>query len=53
MSDEEHVEVSVEEAVQMEIIVNQALTDLLVEKGIITEEELLEKIEAVKRKVDT
>ena len=51
MSDKENVEVSVEEALRMEIILNQALTDLLVEKGIITEEELLEKVEVLKREM--
>ena len=51
MSDKEPVEVTVEEALRMEIILNQALTDLLVEKCIITEDELLEKVEDVKREM--
>ncbi len=51
MDDKEMTEVTVEEALQMEIIVNQALTDILIEKGIITEEELLEKIEALKEQL--
>ena len=48
MSDKELVEVTVEEALRMEIIINQALTDILVEKGIITEEELLKRIAVLK-----
>ena len=49
MDDKEPMEVTVEEALEMEIIFNQALTDLLIEKGIITEDELLEKIEIIKQ----
>ena len=41
--------VSVEDALQMEIIVNQALIDILVEKGIFTEQELMNKIEVLKK----
>jgi hypothetical protein len=33
--------VSIPEALQMEMFINQALIDLLMEKGIITEEKLL------------
>ena len=40
--------VTVEDALQMEIIVNQALIDILVEKGIFTEQELMEKIAVLK-----
>ena len=40
--------VTVEEALQMEIIVNQALIDILVEKGIFTEQELMERIQILK-----
>lgn len=40
--------VTVEDALQMEIIVNQALIDILVEKGIFTEQELMDKIEVLK-----
>ena len=40
--------VTVEEALNMEIIVNQALIDILVEKGIFTEQELMDKIEILK-----
>jgi len=42
-------EVPVEEALRMEVVTNQALIDLLVEKGIITEEELLEKVMVLKK----
>jgi len=45
-------EVTVEEALKMEIILNQALTDILIEKGLITEEELLEKIDIVKQEME-
>ena len=44
-------EVSLAEALQMEILVNQALIDLLVEKGIISQDELLEKIEELKKEL--
>jgi hypothetical protein len=40
--------VSLREALNMEIIVNQALIDLLVAKGIITQEELLAKIDKLR-----
>ncbi len=36
------------EAMKMEMIINQALMDLLIEKGIITEEEMMAKIKAIK-----
>ncbi len=36
------------EALKMEMIINQALMDLLIEKGIITEEEMMAKIKAIK-----
>ena len=41
--------VSVEEALQMEMIINQALIDLLFEKGIMTRQELMDKIEEIKK----
>lgn len=37
--------VPIEEALQMEMLINQALIDLLVTKGIITTEELLARIQ--------
>lgn len=52
MDDKEPMEVTVEEALEMEIILNQALTDLLIEKGIITEEELVEKIDIIKQEME-
>ena len=42
-------EVSVEEALHMEIIFNQALMDVLVSKGVITEQEVLDRVEEVRR----
>ena len=41
--------VSLREALDMEIIINQALIDLLVTKGIITQEELMDKIEEIRK----
>jgi hypothetical protein len=43
-------EVSVEEALQMEIIFGQALMDVLVTKGLISEEEVLDRVEEIRRK---
>ncbi len=40
--------VNLVEALKMEMIINQALMDLLISKGIITEEEMMAKIKAVK-----
>ena len=40
--------ISLREALNMEIMINQALIDLLVAKGVITQEELLEKIEEIR-----
>ncbi len=40
--------VHLDEALKMEMIINQALMDLLIEKGIIAEEEMMAKIKAVK-----
>lgn len=51
MNEKEDVEVSIEEALKMEIIINQALTDLLIEKGIITEVELLERVKVLKKEM--
>ena len=41
------------EALSMEIMINQALIDLLVVKGIITQEELMAKIEQIRREIPT
>ncbi|MFC1832770.1 hypothetical protein ACFL0S_12240 [Thermodesulfobacteriota bacterium] len=43
--------VSLSEALNMEVIINQALIDLLVCKGIISQEELMEKIEKVRKEL--
>ena len=51
MDDKEPMEVTVEEALEMEIILNQALTDILIAQGVITEEELLNKIESIKQEM--
>jgi hypothetical protein len=40
--------VSLREALNMEIIVNQALIDVLVAKGLITKKELLAKIDEIR-----
>ena len=40
--------VNLDVALKMEMIINQALMDLLIEKGIITEDEMMEKIKAIK-----
>ena len=42
---------SLREALHMEIIVNQALIDILVAKGILTQEELLAKIEEIRKEM--
>ena len=43
--------VSLREALNMEIMINQALIDLLVAKGIISQEELMAKIEEIRREL--
>lgn len=48
MEDKDIEEVGLAEALQMEIVVSQAVIDLLIEKGIISQDELLEKIEQLK-----
>ena len=40
--------ISLEEALHTEILINQALIDLLVSKGIITQEELMERIQVIR-----
>ena len=39
------------EALHMEIMINQTLIDLLVAKGIITQEELMAKIKQIRREL--
>lgn len=43
--------VPLREALNMEIIINQALIDILVDKGIITQEELMAKIEEIRKEL--
>ncbi len=45
--------VSLVEALQMEILVSQAVIDLLIEKGIINQQELLDKVEELKQEMPT
>lgn len=48
---EDTCEVTVEEALQMESIFSQALMDVMVAKGLITEQEVLDRIEEIKKEV--
>jgi hypothetical protein len=41
-------EVTVEEALEMEAIFSQALMDVMVTKGLITEQEVLDRVEEIK-----
>lgn len=41
--------VPLEEALRVEMLINQALIDLLVSKGIITSEELLARIQEIRK----
>ena len=43
--------ISLREALNMEIMINQALIDIFVAKGIITQAELMAKIEEIRREV--
>ncbi len=45
--------VSLREALNMEIIVNQALIDILVAKGILTQEESMQRIEQIKAELSS
>jgi hypothetical protein len=45
--------VSVEDALQMEILVNQALIDVLIDKGILTYDEILKRVEKLKQETGT
>ena len=49
---EDTCEVTVEEALQMESIFSQALMDVMVAKGLITEQEVLDRIEEIKKEMD-
>lgn len=44
-------EVSLKEALHMEVLINQALIDLLVAKGVITQEELMERIQVIREEL--
>lgn len=44
-----HNVITAEEALQTEIILNQALIDILIAKGFITEDELINSIRKIKR----
>jgi hypothetical protein len=48
---EDTCEVTVEEALQMESIFSQALMDVMVAKGLITEQEVLDRIEEIKKEI--
>jgi hypothetical protein len=41
-------EISVEEALEMEAIFSQALMDVMVAKGLITEQEVIDRVEEIK-----
>ena len=43
--------VPLREALNMEIMINQALIDLLVSKGIITQKELMNKISEIRKEI--
>jgi hypothetical protein len=47
-----HTVISAEEALRTEIILNQALIDILINKGLISENELLNSIRKIKRERD-
>jgi len=42
---------SLREALNMEIIINQALIDILTAKGVITQDELFAKIEEIRQEI--
>jgi hypothetical protein len=44
-------EVTVEEALQMESVFSQALMDVMVDKGLITEQEVLDRIKEIKKEM--
>lgn len=44
--------ISVAEALKTQIVVNQALVNLLVEKGIFSREELIEHVRAIKKEME-
>ena len=48
---EDTCEVTLEEALQMESIFSQALMDVMVAKGLVTEQEVLDRIEEIKKEM--
>ena len=48
---EKTCEVTVEEALQMESVFSQALMDVMVDKGLITEQEVLDRIKEIKKEM--
>jgi hypothetical protein len=44
--------ISVAEALKTQIVVNQALVNLLIDKGIFSREELLEHVRAIKKEME-
>jgi hypothetical protein len=54
MEEKEHSEqtVSVADAIKTQVVVNQALVNLLIAKGIFTREEFMEQIRAVKQEIE-
>jgi len=48
MANKDVVEITIEEALQMESIFSQALMDVMVAKGLITEQEVLDRVEEIK-----
>ena len=48
---EDTCEITVEEALQMESIFSQALMDVMVARGLITEQEVLDRIEGIKKEM--
>ena len=50
-TDPEREEISLKEALYMEVLINQALVDLLVAKGVITQEELMDRIQVIREEL--
>ena len=48
---EDNCEVTIEEALQVESIFSQALMDVMVAKGLITEQEVLDRIQEIKKEM--
>ena len=50
---DEQVAVSIADVLRTQVIVNQALIDILVSKGIFTREELMTQIQIIKQEMET